>query len=399
MRFDYETYMKRINFDKYRKDIEGIKENLDNDSMTDWYNIEKCITKEELKEVKETAAYARKNCDVFLVIGIGGSFLGAKCVIEALTNYFEKGKPEVIFVGTSLSSDYLHELYKYIEDKEVIINLISKSGSTLEPNLSFEYLMEKMEKKYSKEELSKRIIITTDRYESKLLDLALEKDYRRFSVPTQIGGRYSVLTPVGLLPIAVAGINIEKLLEGAKQCDKDEAIKYAIIRNELYSQGYYLESFTIYEEKMLYFTEWLKQLFAETQGKDNKGIFPVSVLNTRDLHSLGQYFQEGKRIIFETVINIVKENHNIKTNYGRSLNDINNIACDAVAKAHYNGGVYSNIIEVEELNEESLGYLIYFFELSAAIGGYLLHVNPFDQPGVSEYKRIMMEAITSEPVL
>ena len=398
MRFDYETYMKKINYEKYTKDIEGINDNLVTDSMTDWYNIEKCITKEELKEIKETADFVRKNCDVFLVIGIGGSFLGAKSVIEALTNYFEKTKPEVIFVGTSLSSDYLHELYDHIKDKEVMINLISKSGSTLEPNLAFEYLMDKMERKYSKEELSKRIIITTDRYESKLLDLALEKDYRRFSVPTQIGGRYSVLTPVGLLPIAVAGLDIDKLLVGARKCDKDEAIKYAIIRNELYSQGYYIESFTIYEEKMLYFTEWLKQLFAETQGKDNKGILPISVLNTRDLHSLGQYYQEGKRIIFETVINIVKERKNIKTNYGKSLNDINNIACDAVAKAHYNGGVYSNIIELDELNEETIGYLIYFFELSAAIGGYLLHVNPFDQPGVSEYKRIMMEVINNDNI-
>ena len=398
MRFDYETYMKKINYEKYTKDIEGINDNLVTDSMTDWYNIEKCITKEELNEIKETANFVRKNCDVFLVIGIGGSFLGAKSVIEALTNYFEKTKPEVIFVGTSLSSDYLHELYEHIKDKEVMINLISKSGSTLEPNLAFEYLMDKMEKKYSKEELSKRIIITTDRYESKLLDLALEKDYRRFSVPTQIGGRYSVLTPVGLLPIAVAGLDIDKLLVGARKCDKDEAIKYAIIRNELYSQGYYIESFTIYEEKMLYFTEWLKQLFAETQGKDNKGILPISVLNTRDLHSLGQYYQEGKRIIFETVINIVKERKNIKTNYGKSLNDINNIACDAVAKAHYNGGVYSNIIELDELNEETIGYLIYFFELSAAIGGYLLHVNPFDQPGVSEYKRIMMEVINNDNI-
>lgn len=398
MRFDYETYMKKINYEKYTKDIEGINDNLVTDSMTDWYNIEKCITKDELKEIKETAEFVRKNCEIFLVIGIGGSFLGAKSVIEALTNYFERTKPEVIFVGTSLSSDYLYELYEHIKDKEVMINLISKSGSTLEPNLAFEYLMDKMEKKYSKEELSKRVIITTDRYESKLLDLALEKDYRRFSVPTQIGGRYSVLTPVGLLPIAVAGLDIDKLLAGAKKCDKDEAIKYAIIRNELYSQGYYIESFTIYEEKMLYFTEWLKQLFAETQGKDNKGILPISVLNTRDLHSLGQYYQEGKRIIFETVINIVKEKRNIKTNYGKSLNDINNIACNAVAKAHYNGGVYSNIIELDELNEETIGYLIYFFELSAAIGGYLLHVNPFDQPGVSEYKRIMMEVINNENI-
>ena len=319
MKFDYETYMKKINYEKYTKEIEGIKDNLITDSMTDWYNIEKCITKEELKEIKKTAEFIRKNCDVFLVIGIGGSFLGAKSVIEALTNYFEKTKPEIIFVGTSLSSDYLYELHNYIKDKEVIINLISKSGSTLEPNLAFEYLMDKIEKKYSKEELSKRVVITTDRYESKLIDLASEKGYRTFNVPNQIGGRYSILTPVGLLPIAVAGIDIDKILNGARKCDKDEAIKYAIIRNELYSQGYYIESFTIYEEKMIYFTEWLKQLFAETQGKDNKGILPISVLNTRELHSLGQYIQEGRRNLFETVIRIEKPGSDISINLDREF--------------------------------------------------------------------------------
>lgn len=388
--------MKKIDFAKYDEEIKVINNRLVNESMTDWYDVEKCISRDEIKQIKETAKFIRENCDIFLVIGIGGSFLGAKSVIEALTNYFEKQQPEIIFVGTSLSTDYLYELNEYIEDKRVIINLISKSGSTLEPNLAFEYLMQKMSQRYTKEELKERIIITTDRYESKLLDLALENNYRRFDVPKEIGGRYSVLTPVGLLPIAVAGISIDKLLEGARKCDKEKAVQYAIIRNELYDQGYYIESFTIYEEKMLYFTEWLKQLFAETQGKNNKGILPISILNTRDLHSLGQYYQEGKRIIFETVINIVKDDNRIETNYNKTLEQINNIAVDSVAKAHLSGGVYSNIIELENISEESLGYLIYFFELSAAIGGYLLRVNPFDQPGVSEYKRIIREVLAYE---
>lgn len=388
--------MKELDATKYDEEMKAINNRLVNDSMTDWYDVEKCVSKSEIKQIKEAANFICKNCDVFLVIGIGGSFLGAKSVIEALSNYFGKKQPEIIFAGTSLSTDYLYELNEYIENKSVIMNVISKSGGTLEPNLAFEYLMKKMEQKYSKEQLKERIIITTDKDESKLFDIALEKNYRRFVVPKEIGGRYSVLTPVGLLPIAVAGIDIEKLLEGAKKCDKEKAIQYAIIRNELYLQGFIIESFTIYEEKMLYFTEWLKQLFAETQGKSHKGILPISVLNTRDLHSLGQYYQDGKRIIFETVLNVMKNDNRIETSYDKTLEQINCIAVDSVAKAHFSGGIYSSIIELNEINEENLGYLIYFFELSAAIGGYLLDVNPFDQPGVSEYKRIIKEELTYE---
>ena len=390
MKFDFTTYMKQINFDRYKYEIEYILKELNDDDMTDWCDIPMCASESEIRDIIKTSKEIRKKCDCFIVVGIGGSFLGAKMVISALSNYFENKECEVLFAGTSLSSDYLADLINYIKDKDICINLISKSGSTLEPNLAFDALMNVMKEKY--EDYTDRVFITTDKDKSPLLDLAKEKGYKRFNVPQNIGGRYSVLTPVGLLPIAVAGFNIRKLLKGASECNQKEALRYAVIRHELYMCRKSIESFTFYDEKLLDFGEWLKQLFAETQGKGGRGILPISVLNTRDLHSLGQYFQEGDRILFETVIN-VQSKHKIETKYNKTLNDINNIAVDAVAKAHYENEVYSNIINLEKLDEYYLGYLIYFFELAAATGGYLLFVNPFDQPGVSKYKELINEGL------
>lgn len=382
MNFDFKTYTTNNLFKK-----------LERDSMSGWYNIENIISEKEIKEIKKTAEFVQKNCDVFIVIGIGGSFLGAKCVIDSLSPYFTKNKPEIIFAGTSLSTDYLYELGEYIKDKEVILNIISKSGTTLEPSLAFEYLTEELSKKYTEEELSKRIIATTDQETGDLLELAKAKKYKRFVVPNNVGGRYSVLTPVGLLPICVAGYDIEKLLEGAKKCDKDKALEYAFMREEYYKQGFFIEAFTIYEEKLLYFTEWLKQLFAETQGKDGRGILPISIFNTRDLHSLGQYLQEGKKIIFETTIKIKESKNKINTKYNKTLQEINEIAIKATAQAHLKGGSDTNIIEIDKIDEENIGKLIYFFELSAALGGLIMNINPFDQPGVNEYKKIIKELL------
>ena len=390
MKFDFETYMKSIDFDRYKYQIENIMKELNDDDMTDWCDIPMCASESEIKDIIKTSKEIREKCDCFIVIGIGGSFLGAKMVISALSDYYENKKCEVLFAGTSLSSDYLTDLINYIKDKDICINLISKSGSTLEPNLAFDALIEVMKEKYT--DISDRIYITTDKHKSPLLDLARQEGYKRFNVPEHIGGRYSVLTPVGLLPIAVAGFNIRKLLKGACECDKKQALKYAIIRHELYMSRKSIESFTFYDEKLLDFGEWLKQLFAETQGKNGRGILPISVLNTRDLHSLGQYFQEGDKILFETVFNVQSKN-TIKTKYNKTLNEINNIAVDAVAKAHYENDVYSNIINLDKLDEYYLGYLIYFFELAAATGGYLLFVNPFDQPGVSKYKELINEGL------
>lgn len=390
MNFDFTTYMKHINFDRYKYEIEYILKELNDDDMTDWCDIPMCASESEIRDIIKTSKEIRKKCDCFIVVGIGGSFLGAKMVLSALSNYFENKECEVLFAGTSLSSDYLADLISYIKDKDICINLISKSGSTLEPNLAFDALMNVMKEKY--DDYTDRVFITTDKDKSPLLDLAKEKGYKRFNVPQNIGGRYSVLTPVGLLPIAVAGFDIRKLLKGASECNQEEALRYAIIRHELYMCRKSIESFTFYDEKLLDFGEWLKQLFAETQGKGGRGILPISVLNTRDLHSLGQYFQEGDRILFETVIN-VQSKHKIETKYNKTLNDINNIAVDAVAKAHYENDVYSNIINLDKLDEYYLGYLIYFFELAAATGGYLLFVNPFDQPGVSKYKELINEGL------
>ncbi len=392
MKFDFESYMKDINKKGYDKKIEEIKNKLVIDDMTDWYDITKCITEEEINDIVTTSKDIISKCDVFIVVGIGGSFLGSKMVIDALSGYFVKSKPEIIFAGTTLSSAYLSELKEYISDKDVCINMISKSGSTLEPNLAFEYLMDIMNDKYSEEEIRNRVFITTDKEESILLDVANKNSYKKFYVPRNIGGRYSVLSPVGLLPIAVAGFDINKILYGAKTVNKEKAFEYAIIRDDLYRSGKVIESFTFYEEKLSFLGEWLKQLFAETQGKNNKGILPITIVNTRDLHSLGQYFQEGERILFETVINI-NTYLNIDTKYNKTIKEINDIAVTSVAKAHLLDGVYSNIIEVDKLNEESIGYLIYFFELAAATGAYLLDVNPFDQPGVSKYKKIINESL------
>ncbi len=390
LKIDFNTYLKSKNFEKYNTQVSHIKNILDNGGeMLDWYDLSKCISPKEIDKIKKVSQYIKNNCDIFIVIGIGGSFLGAKAVIDALSPYFTKNKPEIIFAGTSLSECYLKELIEYIDNKRIIINVISKSGTTLEPSIAFDIIYQKMQKKYSKEELKKRIIITTDPEKGILRKLAQENDYETFDVPVQIGGRYSVLTVVGLLPIAVAGYNIDDLLFGAKNVSIDLAFQYAIIRDILYKENKLVELFTFYEPKLEYFVEWLKQLFGETQGKNKKGILPSSSNNTRDLHSLGQFYQDGNPIIFETIIGI-EANGKLKNNlYNYAVEDINMIALKQVAYAHLKVGVESNLIIIDKINEYNIGMLIYFFELAAAIGGYLLGVNPFDQPGVTAYKKLI----------
>jgi len=387
MNFDFKTNMKEINFAKYQEKIKLLEQKLETDEMTGWYNIDKINTKEQIDNIVKISKEIRKKSDALIVIGIGGSFLGAKMVISALSKYFEKNDTEVLFAGTTLSTDYLTELIEYIEDKDICINLISKSGTTLEPNLAFDILLEVMKRKY--QNYQERIYITTDE-NSNLHKLATENNYKTLFIDKNIGGRYSVLTPVGLLPIAVSGFDIKKLLKGAKEVDKSKSYEYAIVRHEMYKDKKMIESFTFYEEKLLDLGEWLKQLFAESHGKEQKGILPISTLNTRDLHSLGQYIQQGERIIFETVI-YSETKKTINTKYKKTMNDINKIAIKSVAKAHFEDEVYTNMINLEKIDEYNIGYLIYFFELASAIGGYLLDINPFDQPGVSKYKNIINE--------
>ena len=397
IRFDFKTYMKSFEIPEYyNQKITEIKENLETDKyMNDWYDLDKCISKEVLNDIIKTSDFIRNNCDVFIVIGVGGSSLGAKAITDAFKPYFKKSGPEIIFLGSSLSSFYLKELLEYISDKEVIINVISKSGTTFETNLYFDYLYNELKEKYSKEELNKRIIITTDAKEGSLRDLANKEAYKSFVLASNIGGRYSVMTVVGLLPIAVLGIDIQMMIEGAKALDKSIAFEYAVIRDLLYKEGKTIESFTIYEPKLLSFVEWIKQLMAETQGKDGKGILPVAANNTGDLHSLGQFYQEGSKILFETVINI---DHSLDIRipkYNKNLDDINKMVSKQVALSHIKNSTYTNFIALDNLSEFNMGQLIYFFEIAASTGAYLLDVNPFDQPGVNEYKELVRKELES----
>ncbi|MDD2180883.1 MAG: glucose-6-phosphate isomerase [Bacilli bacterium] len=395
--FDFVSYMKEFsNLDNYDSKIEKIKYKLKTEDMTDWYDLNKSITEDVINDILDTSDYIKDNCDVFIIIGTGGSVLGAKGIIDAFKPYFKNNNPEIIFIGTSLSSTYLSDLIDYIKDKEVIINVISKSGTTLETNLYFDYLYKELTKKYESDELNKRIIVTTDDKEGKLRELVNKEGYKSFVLPSNIGGRYSTLTVVGLLPVAVFGLNIYEFIEGAKGLNKDMAFSHAIIRDALYREGKLVESFTAYEPKLLSLLELAKQLFAETQGKENKGILPVASINTADLHSLGQFYQEGAQILFETVININKTKDIYIEKYDKNLDELNMMISNQVAKSHVKNTTYSNFITMNELTPYNIGQLIYFLEISAATGAYLLNLNPFNQPGVNEYKTLVNKELLNE---
>ena len=395
IKYDFYTYtnLKKEQVSKYSSKIEKIKEIFQKkESMLDWVDQETTISEEEVEDILASSLQIKKKADVFLVIGIGGSYLGAYSFIKAFSNYFEKKDCEVLFAGYSLSSYYLNDLLNYLKDKDVVVNLISKSGGTLEPNLIFDRVLALLKEKY--EDITDRVIITTDK-ESALMTYAKENQFKTYEVPRNIGGRYSVFTTVGLLPMAVFGIDIKEILRGIHDGKEDVpfAYEYAISRDLSYKQGKKVESFGVYEEKLLPFTEWLKQLFAETQGKQEKGILPISTLNTRDLHSLGQFYQDGEKILFETNIKIETTNTIDTFKYHLTLDEINAKAVDAVARAHKQGQVCSNIITLDKISYYNLARLAYFFMISAAVGGYLLDVNPFDQPGVEDYKKLLKESI------
>ena len=376
--FDFETY-NNIKIDNYNLDniLDKFKtENI----MSGWYDLNTNIN-----NIIEISSIIKERADVLIVIGIGGSYLGAQAVIEALSPYFNRNKPEIIYLGTNLSSDYMYDLVNYVKDKNVYVNAISKSGNTLETLVSFEYILEYMKSTYP--DYKDRIIITTNMSNGKLLDYSKEYGFKLLDIPENIGGRYSVLSNVGLLPISVAGIDISELIMGAKEAkeDLDNIYKYTCIRNEMLKNNKYIESFDVYEPKLFYFTEWLKQLFAESQGKCEESILPVSTINTRDLHSLGQYYQQGKSMIFSTILYSNSQKGIFVEKYGKYLNEINKIVMDSVAKAHY-PHICSNIIEIEQLDAKTLGYLIFFFEMSAMLGSYIMNINYYDQPGVNKYK-------------
>ena len=387
-----------------------------------WIDLPTNYDKEEFDRIKKSAEYIKKNADVLIVIGIGGSYLGARAVIEAVKSYnynlLAKDTPQIYFIGNSISPSSLNEIVSLCDGKDVCVNVISKSGTTTEPAIAFRVFRELINSRYSKEEAAKRIFCTTDANKGTLKELADKEGYETFVVPDDVGGRFSVLTAVGLLPIAVAGIDVDKLMLGARNaqnelCDtdieKNAALKYAAVRNCFYNKGKKMECFVSYEPNMTMFNEWLKQLFGESEGKDGKGLFTVSCVFSTDLHSLGQYIQEsGADKMFETVVKfnnclndyvIDEQEGNIDgLNFlaGEKMSVVNDKARLGTLLAHTEGGVGNLIIEVDKLGAEEIGYLIYFFEKACAISGYILGVNPFNQPGVESYKKNMF-ALLGKP--
>lgn len=386
------------------------------DNFMGWLDLPINYDKEELEQIKICAEKVKNNSKYLLVIGIGGSYLGARAVIEALTSTFynlRENSPIILYVGNNLSTSYINDIIKIIGNDDFSINVISKSGTTIEPAIAFRIFKKILENKYGNN-ASERIFVTTDEEKGALHTIAKENNYQTFKIPNNIGGRYSVLTAVGLFPIAVANINVDKLLNGAikaynkynnSNLNENDCYKYAVIRNLLYHKDKNIEIFASYEPRLHYFIEWLKQLFGESEGKNGKGIFPVGVEFTTELHSLGQYIQDGRRNIFETVLNIentnesitmTKEENNLDNlNYleGLTLDYINHKAMEGTIDAHVSNDVPNILINVDKLDEETIGELIYFFELACAMSGFILNVNPFNQPGVEKYKQNMFKLL------
>ena len=385
-----------------------------------WVDLPENYDKEEFARIKAAAKKIQQNSQVLVVIGIGGSYLGARAVIEALKGslYNEtcKGTPQIFFVGNSISPAYLQSVIALCEGKDISVNIISKSGTTTEPALAFRVFRGILEEKYGKEGARERIFATTDKARGTLKELAGKEGYETFVVPDDVGGRYSVLTAVGLLPIAVAGCDIDALMQGAasareelaESTEANQCYRYAAARNILYRKGKTVELLASYEPAFAMMNEWYKQLFGESEGKDQKGIFPASVVFSTDLHSMGQYVQDGSRILFETVVDIKTPSQDLyiqpdEANFdglnflaGQNMSVVNRKAMEGTILAHTDGGVPNIILEVESLSEKDLGYLIYFFEKACAISGYMLGVNPFNQPGVESYKKNMF-ALLGKP--
>ena len=410
--------------DKLQKNNEALhnKTGKGNDFLG-WVNLPSSISEAELADYEATAkALQNKKIEVFVVVGIGGSYLGAKAIVDALSDNFAslKGtdKPLILFAGQNISEDYLYELRELLKVKEYAMAVISKSGTTTEPALAFRLLKQDIEDKYGKEEASSRIVAVTDAERGALKSLAVTEGYKTYVIPDDVGGRYSVLTPVGLLAIAVAGFDIRALVQGSVDMEKASGVdvafednlaaQYAAVRNELYKSGKLIEIFVNYNPKLHFLAEWWKQLYGESEGKEGKGIFPASVDFTSDLHSMGQYIQEGERKLFETVISVASPDREVRIpsdkanldslNFlaGKRVDEVNKMAELGTMLAHVDGGVPNIQIEIPKLNEYYLGQLIYFFEKACGLSGYTLGVNPFDQPGVEAYKKNMF-ALLEKP--
>ncbi|MGR7915077.1 glucose-6-phosphate isomerase [Finegoldia sp. P1-F-LS] len=382
--------------------------------FTGWIDLPKNYDREEFERIKKCAKKIRETSDCLVVIGIGGSYLGAKAIDYAMSSYFEKSDIEIIYAGFQLSSTYLSELLDYLKDKDFCVNVISKSGTTTEPAIAFRFIKELMEEKYTKEELKDRIFATTDKHKGALKELSDINGYETFVVPDDIGGRFSVLTSVGLLPLCVKGLDIDKLMIGAADAmeeftkldyESNFALQYVSFRNNMYRNGKDIEIIVNYEMRLKYFSEWFKQLFAESEGKNNKGLFPMICNFTTDLHSVGQMIQDGQKNVFETVISVENPQKDLfiksdddnldNLNYlsGKSVDYVNKMAMQGTLNAHLSSNVESIVVKIDTINEENLGYMIYFFEMSVAISALVLGVNPFNQPGVEEYKKQMFKLL------
>lgn len=384
-----------------------------------WVDLPQEMSEQEITDIEQCAAKLASKSDVVVVIGIGGSYLGARAVIEALQHSFRPmlpgNAPTILYAGNSMSEDYLHDLLDVLEQKDYSLIVISKSGTTTEPALAFRILKQHCEQKYGVADARTRIVAITDKARGALKTLATQEGYPTFVIPDDVGGRYSVLTPVGLLPIAIAGFSIRNLLQGAKEMrqallnapkfEDNPAMQYAAVRHALYQKDLTMELMTSFEPKLYFFIEWFKQLFGESEGKEGKGIFPAGAIFSTDLHSLGQYIQQGVRQMFETVLTVENAHHKVSIPFDeqntdglnylqhRSINEINHIAQQGTCLAHVDGQVPNIKISIPEINEYHLGELIYFFEMSCAVSGYMLDVNPFDQPGVEAYKKNMFHLL------
>ncbi len=425
--FQYERaldFFRQEELDNLKEQIKVVHDALHNktgagNDFLGWVDLPINYDKEEFARIKQAAAKIRKDSDVLVVIGIGGSYLGAKAAIDFLNGPFYNNleKPQIIFAGNNISSNYLNSVMKCLEGKDVSLNIISKSGTTTEPAIAFRILKKFMEDKYGKEEAKERIYATTDRAKGALKKLADDEGYETFVVPDDVGGRYSVLTAVGLLPIAVSGADIDKMMEGAADArelyassdlEKNECYQYAAIRNILLRKGKDIELLVNYDPELQYFIEWWKQLYGESEGKDQKGIFPAGVNFSTDLHSMGQYIQDGRRSLFETVLYVENSKEDITLeadaenidglNFlaGKTMDFVNKQAFAGTALAHADGGVPNLVISLKAMDEYTFGQLVYFFEKACGISGYLLGVNPFDQPGVESYKKNMF-ALLGKP--
>ena len=404
-------------FVKMAHDLLETKSGPGNDYLG-WVNLPKNMPNQLLESIIQSAEKIKSDSEVLIVIGIGGSYLGARAVIEMLKspfyNNFPKNTPNIYFAGINISPSYLNHILELCKNKDISLNVISKSGTTLEPGLAFRVLREFIEAKYGKEGAKSRIYVTTDERKGNLKSLAEHNGYKTFPIPDDVGGRFSVLTAVGLLPISVAGIDIYEILNGAKSSimkynnpsiEKNDCYKYAAIRNCLYNKGKLIELLVSYDPSLSMFAEWFKQLFGESEGKDGKGIFPSSANFSTDLHSLGQYIQDGSRILFETVLDIQAPSKELfikkqsddfdGLNFiaDKNMSEINRCAIEGTISAHTQGGVPNIVLEIPKIDPFHVGYLIYFFEKACAISGYLLGVNPFDQPGVEFYKKNMYKLL------